>query len=369
MYEKHSINSIGASNSIEFKEVKIEEFAVMITISPYSRAFDEPNDESSRQVHYLRDVTDGSIKMDQLIDKKNRVSFVCGAAGMGKSVLAKRLACGWANGDMYQEFKFCIMFECRELNYFKILKDVQGTHLTRDKLVCNFLEETFCCHLGDGEGILFIVDGLSDLYDINDDSIIGQLLDLDRTAYKKSEIILLGRPHIDSVLQRYERIGGLRQLEIVGLDDDQIKLFINAYPFKNSLSVMDKVKDSLDKYRSILRVPQFLNTFCCVAILTNGEVIQNPVELYCWTLYLLLTEHTVSTDDLELTPNVFRRYSDSLLALSSICYELLTKNTTIFEGNILERFRNITVGRHFALSLFIVSDCSTERYQFAHSSN
>ena len=366
-YEKHVINTVDENQRINLTEITIEQFAVKLKISADSKASNELSDERKRQMDNLRCAKVDDIDMDKLIDGENRVTFVRGTAGMGKSVLAKQLAYGWANGMMYTDYNFCIMFECRVLNKFK--KESKNSDLEDRELLSKFLKENFNCYLGDGEGVLFIVDGLDELYDINSDSIIWYLLDYDKSRYIKSKIILLGRPNIEHELDRSKTIGGLRRVKIVGLSDEQIESFIMKYPFKTNTSIMDKIKDSLEIYRETLQVPQFLNTFCCVAILTNGETIQNPAELYCWNIFCLLVQHAGCPGSSSFIPGVFKTYSESLLVLSNICYDLLKKNIIIFEGDVTNLFCNLKEGATFAKSLFEpVPDCYGLNYQFTHLS-
>ena len=144
---------------------------------------------------------------------------------MGKSVLAKQLAYGWANGDIYQNFKMCVMFECRDLNYFK---GHEGAKMEKHELLGEFLKSKVNCDLGDGEGVLVIVDGLDELFDITEkDSIIGQLLS--RKIYPMSKVILTGRPHIEFKLNSYHDVGCLLTVEIQGLTDEQINKYVEKF--------------------------------------------------------------------------------------------------------------------------------------------
>ena len=336
---------------------------------------DYPNDghfsgEVQRYLENLKHFTSDDIEISELTDNESRVTFIRGVAGMGKSVLAKQLTVWWANGYMYTNFKLCIMFQCRDLNLFQRSK---GAKLEKHEVFQEFLKSLCNFELGDGKGILFVVDGLDELYDINtDDSIIEQLLDISSTKFKKSKIIITGRPYVEAILSiRRIGMGGLQRVQIQGLNDDQIEEYISKFSsLQDNIKAINKSKDASKTSLSILHVPQFLNTFCCVAILTAGNAIHNEAELYSWTVYLLLLEHADKSGSLNKTVSeIFKEYSEALLALSEVCHNLLTENKIIFEGEVESLVKNIKTGKNFVQSLFIdVSDHRQKKFEFKHLS-
>ena len=318
----------------------------------------------------LKHFTSDDIEISKLNDKDSRVTFIRGVAGMGKSVLAKQLTVLWANGYMYTNFKLCIMFQCRDLNFFQRSK---GAKLEKHKVFQEFLKSICNFELGDGEGILFVVDGLDELYDINtDDSIIRQLLDLGVSKLINSKIIVTGRPHVEEKLVEHcKGMGGLQKVQIQGLNDDQIDEYISKFSsLQDNITAINKSKEASKRSLAILHVPQFLNTFCCVAILTEGETFHNEAELYSWTVYLLLLEHANKTGSPNKTVSeIFKEYSEAIMTLSEVCHKLLNENKIIFEGEVKSLVKDIKVGRNFIKSLFVdVSDHRQKKFEFKHLS-
>ena len=325
---------------------------------------DNYEEEKREHEKKLTDFTPNEIDMTKLTDTDQRVTFIRGAAGMGKSVLATQLAYGWAKGEMYQEFKLLIMFECRELN--KFMEDNKNQP-KRKEVIGEFLKEKKVkCDLGNGDRILFVVDGLDELQDINNNSIIEELLDMNHPTYMMSKIILLGRPHIEYNLHQYKKIGGLRKLDIIGLSDTQIEDFIHRFYTKEGGSPINITKGSEGGYLPILHIPQFLNTYCCVAFLNQTADIRDPAELYCWTIYLLLLQHAKKKNEIEEISTVINEYSEALLALSSMCYDLLRKNKIILEE--IPPLQGH--GDAFVKSLFVKvkRNLPPQKYQFTHLS-
>ena len=363
----HEIHCVDINNRIVLKEVDINKFAVKLKINCELPTMSTFRDEVRQHFAHLEGMRGDGIEISDLTDDENRVTFIRGIAGMGKSVLAKQLTYGWASGDIYQNFKLCIMFECRHLNYFK---DHEGAELKKHEILGAFIKSKVSYDFGAGEGTLVIVDGLDELYDITDkDSIIFDLLD-SKGKYGMAKVIITGRPHIEDKLDGYNNMGGLFKVEISGLSEDQIDKYIDRFSSREDHKVdINKAKHSSKGYLPIMNVPQFLNTLCCVAILMKGQAVSNNTELYCWTVYLLLKQHADKDGSSKKAPEVFREFSQSLSALSEVCHNLLTNNNIIFEGSIKSQLGDIGEDKEFVESLFIdVSDNITDKYQFKHLS-
>ena len=365
----HEIHCVDNNNRIELKEVDINKFAVKLKINRDLPTMDTFRDEARQYFAHVQGMRGDDIEISRLTDDENRVTFIRGIAGMGKSVLAKQLTYGWANGDIYKNFRMCVMFECRNLNYFK---DRKGVELKKHEILDEFLKSKINYDLGDGEGVLFIVDGLDELYDITEkDSIIFDLLNINGN-YGMAKVIITGRPHVEDKLIGYSNMGGLFKVEINGLSEDQIDKYVDKFSSREDHKVgINKARTSSKGYLPIMNVPQFLNTLCCVAILMKGQAVFNNTELYCWTVYLLLKQHADKQkgQDLSTISQVFTKYSNTLAYLSELCYNLLKENKIIFEGNIESILGESDEEETFIKSLFVdVKDNYTDKYQFKHLS-
>ena len=367
LYQKHQIHIAEKDGRIKLKEVDITDFAVKLKMRRDLPPKDTFRDEIRRHLDFLRNIASENTELSDLIDKTNRVTFIRGVAGMGKSVLSKQLACAWSHNKMYTDFKLCIVFECREINTFQATR---GAHFKNHELLEEFVKTKFNYNLEDGKGILFVVDGLDELFDIRtDNSIIKQLLC--RKIYPASKVVITGRPHVESKLEECGEIGGLQKVEIQGLSDKQIEEYVNKFLSPQGFQVdLSKAKDSSNRFLPVMHVPQFLNTFCCVAILLKEETIKNGAELYCWTIYLLLKQHGDKQDagKRKLITDIFREYSKELLTLGELCHKLLYENKLIIFKEDIERLLDgCGRGKEFIDSFFVdVSDDFTRKLQFKH---
>ena len=366
-YKKHQIHTVNNIGAIEVKEVDIDKFAVKLKISHCKPHADTFQDEARRHLASLKRLEgDDDVELSQLLLNDDRVIFVRGIAGMGKSVLAKQLTLAWATNKLDPKFRLCIMFECRDINHFR---STEGANLKEHEMLEKFIKKKFNYDVGGGDdGVLFVIDGLDELN--TDDSTILQLINLNCSKYIGSKIVLTGRPHVESKLDEYGEMGGLQTVEIQGLDDKQIEEYIYKFPFPKGVSVsIDNAKDSSQRYFLILHVPQFLNTFCCVASLLKGNPIHNASQLYCWTIYLLLKQHAPrQSRKRKSISDIFNEYSKELMILGSVCHKLLNGNKIILLKEEIESFLGeCRKGTDFIYSLFVdVSQDLITKYQFKH---
>ena len=368
-YRKHEIHKVNCNGKIVLEEVDVEEFAVKLTMSdsrePPVKTF---RGENERFLKQLKGMRESEINMSDLVDSKNRILWICGVPGGGKSVLVKQLVYKWANGELFKEFKVCITFECRELNYFV---QNEGSGFQKHELLHEFIKTIFNFDIQNAKRLLIIADGYDEIFDVKEkESIIGQLLDLKKKKYPHAKIIITGRPHVENMLLKHggNNMGGLKKVEIRGLRDEQIEKFINKFASYNDdiIAKINKAKDSSKTDLKLLHIPQMLQSFCCVVMLSEFTGFKNAAELYCWSFFLLLRQHAEKDGSRDKKiPQIFSEYSKDLLKLSNICHEMLNKNTIIFEGDI--EYSEDGKGKEFLEGLFVdVSNNFKTRKQFRH---
>ena len=368
-YQKHEIHKVNYNGKIILEEVDVEEFAVKLTMSDSGeQAMETFRGETERFLEQLKGMRESEITMFDLIDSNYRITWISASAGAGKSVLVKQLVYKWANGKLFKEFTLCITFECRELNYF--VKN-EGSKFEKHELLHEFIKTIFNFDIQNAKRLLIIADGYDEIFDVKEkESIIGQLVDLNKTKYPHAKIIITGRPHVENMLLKHggNNTGGLRKVEIRGLSDTQIEKFISKFASDkvDIIAKINKAKDSSQIDLKLLHIPQMLQSFCCVVMLSEFKGFKNAAELYCWSFLLLLRQHAEKDGSRDKKiPQIFSEYSKDLLKLSEICHELLNKNTIIFEGDI--EYSHDGKGKEFLEGLFVdVSNNFKTRKQFRH---
>ena len=367
-YKMHQVHYVDENECITIKEVNINHFAMKLKISSIAHSSNSFQDEARLNLRALQSFSSSDIDISALVDDNKRVTFIRAVAGMGKSVLVKQLVCGWAIGEIYREFKLCIIFECRELNEFWANNRAK---VKKQGIVDKFLKHKIKCDLLDTDGILFIIDGLDELFDIHqNESVIMRLLKTRSSRYPKSKFIITGRPNVQHILERQGSIvGGIRKLEILGLTAMQIDEYIDKlFPSRDDLD-LKRAKELSKNNFQITHVPQFLNTFCCVILLKEGEVFDST-ELYCWILYLLLKQHAEAENCVQQEISaIFGRNAELLKDLCKLCNDLLKENKIILHDLSEKLPRCNELGMKFVNSLFAnVSDNFKTKHVFKHLS-
>ena len=203
---------------------------------------------------------------------------------------------------------------------------------------------------------------------------------------------MTGRPHVQDFVERQDiEIGSYRVLEVIGLAQKEVNAYIDKFSrcfneeqtginqeqTARNIETINMVKEKSQNIRWLVSIPQFLNTLCCIALLSGGnENIRNVTQLYAWTLALFLNQHLITKQGkatkMVKISNVFVKNLKLMRAIAEIAFTLLLDNQIIIDK---ESYENITKKleldsqekKNFLKGLFVdVSTNRKERYQFKH---
>eukprot|EP00794_Sanderia_malayensis_P004211 gene4211-biopygen3461 len=344
----HEVNCIDTmENCIVSLDLDINDFSVNLKIvEEEKRCTAEEqtyHDELEKHLHLLKDNAK-AIKVGELMNmiednEKERIMFVSGLAGIGKSVLAKKVALDWACSKECSQTRCLFYITCRELNSFF---HESGRDRKPEILIDEYLKEQFGnMPLENVETTVFLIDGLDELQEPV------KIMKAFTEMFFKSRFIILGRPH---ARHHVNSIGKKRQkLEILGLNDGQIEEYIKKFPKLSTDKSQDesslteqKIKEAIQKSTNIsyiATIPQFLNTICCAVMLsTEGKLFTNKNDLYSWSLFLLMRQHFQGkeSDNQTVGWEIFSCYSKQLLAICKQAFKLYSSRSIIFKKTELE---------------------------------
>ena len=350
---------------LDLKAVDLDKFAVDVAVVEGHKVTNLPNERTDfiSKWHDIR--SQRSVNSNELVDRESeeKVTFIRGLAGIGKTMLAKQIALDWAKGKMFEDFSHLYVLECRNLNNERRLDDL----LKRE-----FFGDSF----PEGNKILFIIDGIDEFDELetklkDKNSIIYQLLS-DR--FVGSKVILTGRPHVQTALKSrkvVDLIGNMKIYEIIGLSEKSVNEYIDLFTEKESKKeeAIRKTRNSSQNISRLMSIPQYLNTLCCIAILTEGQAISNTTELYLWLLFLFFKSHI---EDIREISEIFSKYFDFIKIFGRISYELLLKKTIIFKKkDFTNEFKqldeNEEMKKIFEVFCIEISGIqSVQKFQFKH---
>eukprot|EP00794_Sanderia_malayensis_P019453 gene19453-biopygen14436 len=328
--------------------VDIQDFAVNLRIREEKRNTDADKTYHGEMAKYMESLKDHgqNIEVGELLNwvhenNKHRIFFVSGVAGIGKSVLAKRIAYDWSCNEKNRHVKCLLYITCRELNEFL---EKSGNEIGIDEIEKYLKEKLKVVSIEDDQATLFLIDGLDELQKPD-------LIQAFTKKFSQSSFLFLGRPHsryfVDKTKERCQK------LEILGLDENQIQEYIEKFDklsttatenqqesVKSTANLMKSVSESSANISTIISIPQFLNTICCVFNLTTEKkVITSKTDLYSWTLFLLVKQHfgsKKSDDKISIGWVKFSEYSQQLLQLCKQAFNLYISGKIIFKKTELE---------------------------------
>eukprot|EP00794_Sanderia_malayensis_P019451 gene19451-biopygen14431 len=234
---KHEVNCV-EDGCIKPLNVDVQDFAVNLRIRKEKRnpATNKTyRGEMARHLESLKDHGE-TIEVEELLnmveaDNKIRVFFVGGVAGIGKSVLAKRIAYDWSCSEVYRHIKCLLYITCRKLNNFLHKSDKE----IEVEVIEKYLKETWKdVSIEDDKATLFLIDGFDEL---QKPGMIQAFTD----KFSKSKFLIFGRPHsqyfVDGTNESFLRFSFMERGSFD--EDDEV-----SYKLLEELSDGDKLRTS-----------------------------------------------------------------------------------------------------------------------------
>ena len=381
-YCKWTIPVANEKKGFDFIERDREEFTVSLNVVEGKLE----NEDCRRvcEISQFFERTKGSpscINNNNLFHMESSRLFLHGIAGIGKTSFVEHLTLLWANEKILNELDFVYLIKCRVLNRYRY-KEVTIDKILRDTLGVDF---SYVNDLIDGTRVLFIIDGLDELFSLEsalrDDttnslhSTINSLLHKESAILSGHRCILTGRPHIYPLLRRYEKaIGKMAILEIIGFDRKGIELYIDNFTLRN-LRVKKDIIDAIEQncsLQSMASVPQFLSSIC--GILATQKVPlddSHSTELYVWVLVSFVRQHFSELNCMPYKIFGDERFQRFLEKIRRISYVLLLEDKTVFKTGELSELldTNDKVEQDMLNSFIVKIESATEcLYQFKHLS-
>eukprot|EP00112_Aurelia_sp_Birch-Aquarium-sp1_P014696 Seg3186.7 transcript_id=Seg3186.7/GoldUCD/mRNA.D3Y31 product="NACHT LRR and PYD domains-containing protein 1b allele 5" protein_id=Seg3186.7/GoldUCD/D3Y31 len=322
------------------------------------------------------DATGDRIKVQDIVQESSTRRFIRGIAGIGKTSLAEFMLLSWALGNLFNDlFDFVFLVKCSELGIWK------------DEKISEFFNQVYGIipeSLMDfGHKVLIIIDGLDEIADLKGElkrnTILRQLLHISGGFMNGKSIIVTGRPHTEVIFKANGQLTGtFTTLEITGLEEPAIAAHIKRFAAGNEVlekRITDAIHSS-DNAQILSRIPQYLNSICCIVAIEEKEVaINKKTALFVWVFASFLRQHVKACNDRNKIREIF---DDPIITrfiqtLSEISYTLLIRDTNAFREKEFPTFDDIVRNNKEIkdkLDVFIVEKAIGQKtyYQFRHHS-
>ena len=316
------------------------------------------------------------FQVQDIVKESSMRRFIRGNAGTGKTSLAEFILLSWALGNLFNDlFDFVFLVKCSELGIWK------------NASVSEFFNQVYGISpesLRDfGNKVMLIIDGLDEITDLKRElkgnTILRRLLQISGGFMNGKSIIVTGRSHTEVVFKAHgELTGTFTTLEITGLEDPAVATYIKRFAGGNEVlkkRITDAIHSS-DNARVLSRIPQYLNSICCIVAIEGKEVaIKKKTALFVWVFASFLRQHVEVCKDRNKIREIFDDpiVTRFIQTLSEISYTLLIRDTNAFREKDFATFDDIVKNNKEikdTLDVFIVEKQIGQKtyYQFRHNS-
>eukprot|EP00112_Aurelia_sp_Birch-Aquarium-sp1_P016253 Seg367.3 transcript_id=Seg367.3/GoldUCD/mRNA.D3Y31 product="NACHT LRR and PYD domains-containing protein 12" protein_id=Seg367.3/GoldUCD/D3Y31 len=286
-----------------------------------------------------------------------KVNFLVGIAGIGKTTAVEQIVLDWANGKFprYEGHKeIDIVFFCRCCDLNKYATEMITTEeLFQKEFGIDFEEFKQIC---DPKKVLFILDCLDELPSIDEAftkdaprhglySIIHDIIVKDSPVLPGCTLLLTTRPHLMKTLDIdiLDDRNYIHAEEIIGFAADTVDLYINKFSSGDSC-IRDGISKFLDEntsFKLMATVPSILEHICVniAADLDASTPEKRTSELFIW-LFVHLIKNEVQEFNNSSVQEVLAKQSTSILirVLSKMSYNLLSNGNVLF--NLADIYEN-----------------------------
>ena len=266
------------------------------------------------------------------INNKPQTILIEGAPGIGKTILLKHIAFGWAEQGMLQTYELVLLVHLRDPTVQKMssLKEL-FQYFCKHNMEGD--EVAICIkHISSNQGktLTFLLDSYDELpKEVRDNSLIADILN--RQVLPDCSLVVSSRPHASVLLRKQATL----RVDILGFTEQQRKHYIEHS--LNDQSQIKQLTTYLEQHiiiSSLCYVP--FNIVLLLFLYKQGVTLQNnATQLYnifiCLTIRRHLSKHGITTKQpITDINNLPEPYGQFIQQLSKLCLHAINNNQLIF---------------------------------------
>ena len=330
-------------------------------------------EDQENQLHSHKKDRDNRIQLEKLLEVRYGTQCKCvlveGGPGMGKSTLAWQVCHNWGRRELFNQYSIVLLLPLRnkEVQQAKEIEDLISLHL-KDK---NVLEEVKQ-EIGDGRGILVILDGLDELpgHFLSKKSIFTDLIS--GKVLGDATILITSRSSATQQLQTYWKQRISNHFVIRGFTKRDIETYTKSVLSEDELTEFHKCLSIHPHIQSIMYVP--LHSAIVMAVyLQHKRLPKTLTQLYEVLVETILSQYlddhteygsereTSCAMGLELPKPVRTHFTE----LCKIAFETVCKQELIFTDKTMPKVLHNLGFTDCIPGLYMHRSCS---YNFLHLS-
>ncbi|XP_065641262.1 NACHT, LRR and PYD domains-containing protein 1 homolog isoform X2 [Hydra vulgaris] len=271
------------------------------------------------------------IPYSEIFMKDKSVTIISGIAGIGKTWLLRKCLLDWSNDLIWKNFKLVFYLECRRLNQYQNISNINELINVFYKDIMNDFDIGIY-------SALFIIDGLDEFKYLNElincsSSCNYPILNV-LTEIRKYKYVVAGRVH---AIDQYQSIStedcDKINIQIMGFNEDGINNYIENNVLEEKKDVVKATLKESAIAKSMSSVPFYLSFMC--RIISNSKSLYKNSFLTMTDLYANIFLHFLQKHIIKNNESIFQFMKNDynkeyILNICKIAYQLFVENRVTF---------------------------------------
>ncbi|XP_047131586.1 NACHT, LRR and PYD domains-containing protein 3 isoform X2 [Hydra vulgaris] len=308
------------------------------------------------------------IQYSEIFTKEKSVLLISGIAGIGKTWLLRKCLLDWSNGLIWKNIELVFYLECRRLNQYSNISNINELLNVFYKDIVNF---NISSHTA-----LFIIDGLDEFHYFNEllnpsltcnypiVNVLAEIL--------KYNHVIAGRVYaIDQYQSISTEYSDKLTVQIMGFNENGINNYVENHVMEEKKKVIKTILKESPIAKAMASVPFYLSSMC--KIINDSKDMGLNSFLTMTDLYANIFLYFIRKHIFKNNKFVYEIIEDSsnkkyILNICKIAYKMFVNNKIVFSKKEIHAFigdLDKNEDKYFGFIEKIETDLGSY-YQFAH---
>ncbi|XP_065643357.1 NACHT, LRR and PYD domains-containing protein 3-like isoform X2 [Hydra vulgaris] len=279
------------------------------------------------------------ISYSEIFTKERSLILISGIAGIGKTWLLRKCLLDWSNGLIWKNVEFVFYLECRRLNQYPNISNI-------NELLNVFYKDTVNDFNISSHNALFIIDGLDEFKYFNEllnpsltcnYPIVNALKEI-----RKYKHVIAGRIYaIDQYQSIYTEYIDKLTIQIMGFNENGINYYIENHVMNEKKEVVKEVLKESPIAKAMASVPFYLSFMC--KVISDSKKIDSNSFLTMTDLYASIFSYFMQKRIIKSNKLVYKIMEGSsnkvfILNICKIAYKMFVNNKIVFSKKEIQDF-------------------------------